>query len=181
MSLVEIVLLSIAMGIDCMVVSFSQGLIFRSQRLKNSIVLALTMGLFQGFMPCFGYVGANSVRDILAPFSKLIVFSVFLILGMKFIFEAFSKEEKEKLCCIGLSCLLGLGVATSIDALVAGSTLVFSGNKLLFPAFSIGVFSFFMSLLGFWLGNFLKHFPSKYLEISGGLILVALAIKTLVR
>lgn len=176
MSLVEIFLLAIALGIDCCVVSFSQGLIFKSQRVKNSLFLALTMGIFQGLMPCIGYTGADVIHKYVAPFSDLIVFTIFLILGIKFIAEAFQPKENE-ICCIGFKCLMGMGIATSIDALVAGGSLNFSRTPLVEPAMIIGAASFIMSLAGFWSGNLIKNFPSKYLEISGGIILILLAIK----
>ena len=44
----------------------------------------------------------------------------------------------------------------------------------------IGIASFIMSMTGFWSGNFIKHIPSKYLEITGGIILILLAIKSVV-
>lgn len=179
MSLVEIFLLAIALGIDCCVVSFSQGLIFKSQRVKNSLFLALTMGIFQGLMPCIGYTGADVIHKYVAPFSDLIVFTIFLILGIKFIAEAFQPKEDE-ICCIGFKCLMGMGIATSIDALVAGGSLNFSRTPLVEPAMIIGAASFIMSLAGFWSGNLIKNFPSKYLEISGGIILILLAIKAIV-
>lgn len=176
MSLVEIFLLAIALGIDCCVVSFSQGLIFKSQRVKNSLFLALTMGIFQGLMPCIGYTGADVIHKYVDTFSDLIVFTIFLILGIKFIAEAFQPKEDE-ICCIGFKCLMGMGIATSIDALVAGGSLNFSRTPLVEPAMIIGAASFIMSLAGFWSGNLIKNFPSKYLEISGGIILILLAIK----
>ena len=178
MTTIEILFLAFALGVDCCVVSFSQGLIFKSQRLKNSMLLALTMGFFQGFMPCIGYIGANTVHKYVAPFADILVFSIFLILGIKFIAEAFQAKE-EKICCIGLKCLISLGIATSIDALVAGGSLNFSRTPLLYPALIIGCASFLMSLFGFWSGNTIKNFPSKYLEISGGIILITLALKTI--
>lgn len=179
MSLIEIFLLAIALGIDCCVVSFSQGLIFKSQRVKNSLFLALTMGIFQGLMPCIGYTGADVIHKYVDTFSDLIVFTIFLILGIKFIAEAFQPKEDE-ICCIGFKCLVGMGIATSIDALVAGGSLNFSRTPLVEPAMIIGAASFIMSLAGFWSGNLIKNFPSKYLEISGGIILILLAIKAIV-
>lgn len=178
MSLIEIILLAVALGIDCCVVSFSQGLIFKSQRVKNSLFLALTMGIFQGLMPCIGYIGADVIHKYVAPFSSLIVFAIFLILGIKFIAEAFQPKEYE-ICCIGFKCLMGMGVATSIDALVAGGSLNFSHTPLIEPAMIIGFASFVMSLAGFWSGNLIKNFPSRYLEITGGVILILLAVKAL--
>ena len=178
MNLIDLILLGLALGIDCFVVSFSQGLIFKSERVKNSLSLALTMGLFQGLMPIIGYVGTNSLYKYVVPYSKWIVFGIFLVLGMKFIVEAFQPKEEE-VQCVGLKCLLGLGLATSIDALVSGASIRLTQTSLLLATLIIGVASFLMSVMGFWSGNSIKNIPSKYLEVGGGLILVILAIKSL--
>lgn len=178
MNFIDLILLGLALGVDCFVVSFSQGLIFKSEKVKNSFKLALTMGLFQGVMPVIGYIGTNSLYKYVVPYSKWIVFGIFLLLGLKFIVESFQPKEKE-VQCIGLKCLLGLGLATSIDALVSGASIRLTQTSLLISVMIIGIASFLMSICGFYSGNFIKNIPSKYLEITGGLILVALAFKSL--
>lgn len=178
MNFIDLILLGLALGVDCFVVSFSQGLIFKSEKVKNSFKLALTMGLFQGAMPVIGYIGTNSLYKYVVPYSKWIVFGIFILLGLKFIVESFQPKEKE-VQCIGLKCLLGLGLATSIDALVSGASIRLTQTSLLISVMIIGIASFLMSICGFYSGNFIKNIPSKYLEITGGLILVALAIKSL--
>lgn len=178
MSLIDIILLAIALGIDCFIVSFSQGLIFNCNRVKNSLSLALTMGLFQGFMPVIGYVGTNSLYKLLVPYSRWIVFAIFFTLGVRFILESF-KEKEEEIQCIGFKCLIGLGIATSIDALVSGASIKLTQTSILLSALIIGVASFLMSLTGFMIGNYIKNIPSKYLEIAGGVILILLAVKSL--
>ena len=179
MNLIDLMLLAIALGIDCLVVSFSQGLIFTENKLKNSLNLAIAMGLFQGLFPFIGYFGTDYLYNLIVPYSNKIVFLIFFILGGKFIIEAFEKKE-EAVKCIGLKCLIGLGVATSIDALVSGSTLCLTKSNIFIATFLIGIVSFLMSITGFWIGNRFKHIPSRCLEILGGLILVILAFKTLV-
>lgn len=178
MNFIDLILLGLALGVDCFIVSFSQGLIFKSEKVKNSFKLALTMGLFQGAMPVIGYIGTNSLYKYIVPYSKWIVFGIFLLLGLKFIVESFQPKEKE-VQCIGLKCLLGLGLATSIDALVSGASIRLTQTSLLISVMIIGIASFLMSIGGFYSGNFIKNIPSKSLEITGGLILVALAIKSL--
>lgn len=178
MNFIDLILLGLALGVDCFVVSFSQGLIFKSEKVKISFKLALTMGLFQGVMPVIGYIGTNSLYKYVVPYSKWIVFGIFLLLGLKFIVESFQPKEKE-VQCIGLKCLLGLGLATSIDALVSGASIRLTQTSILISVMIIGIASFLMSIGGFYSGNFIKNIPSKYLEITGGLILVALAFKSL--
>ncbi len=164
-----------ALGIDCLVVSFSQGLILKSKRLKNSVILAITMGICQGLMPVFGYFGAETVNQFIAPFSKWLVFAIFMSLGIKFIYEAFHEKE-EDICCIDFKCLIGMGIATSIDALASGISLNLTHTPLLLSAMIIGFISFLMSLKGFWAGVFFKKIPSKFLEVLGGIVLISLAL-----
>ncbi len=137
------------------------------------------MGLFQGLMPVIGYIGTESLYKLIVPFSKWIVFGIFFILGAKFILESF-QQKQEEIQCIGLKCLISLGIATSIDALVSGATIKLTHTSLLISTLIIGIASFIMSLTGFWTGNFVKKFPSKYLEITGGIILIGLAVKSLI-
>lgn len=136
------------------------------------------MGIFQGIMPIIGYVGTNSLYKLLVPYSRWIVFAIFFTLGAKFILESFQPKENE-VQCIGFKCLMSLSFATSIDALVAGASLKLTNTGLLTSVLIIGFASFLMSLIGFWVGNFVKNIPSKYLEQVGGLILIVLAIKSL--
>lgn len=179
MNFAELILLAVALGIDCLIVSFSQGLCFCKNKKRNSLALAATMGLFQGGMPLISYFLTGTVSKYLDSISSWIVFSIFMFLGIKFIFEAFQTENKDTLCTIGLKNLMLLGIATSIDALGAGVTLKFTGTNIFEAVIIIGPASFFMSVFGFYFGCKFKHFPSKHLAVFGGIILIGLAIKAL--
>lgn len=178
MNLFDVLLLAIALGIDCMVVSFAHGLVFDENKIKNSLTLATLMGFFQGIMPVIGYFGTNYINNIIEPISKWFVFIIFLTLGLKFILEAVH-EKKEKICCLGFKCIITLGIATSIDALVSGATIKLTNTPLAVTCIIIGILSFLMSLIGFWTGNLGKNVKSQYLEILGGTILIFLAIKSI--
>lgn len=178
MSFLSILLLAIALGMDCLIVSFSQGLIYESNRIKNSLLLAVTMGFFQWLMPFFGYFGTSGIASLIQPYSKWIIFIIFLTLGLKFIIDSFEQKEQETLC-ISLKCLISLGIATSIDALASGISIKLSGTSLLFSTSIIGLASFILSVIGFSLAVFFKKIPSKFLEIFGGIILLFLAVKAI--
>ena len=178
MNHIEIFLLAIALSVDACVVSFTYGLSFNQNRLKNALLLALFTGCFQGLMPAIGYHLTTFVRSFIAPYANLIVFTIFAFLGIKFIKEAFNSKDN-KPCCIGFMCLLLIGIATSIDAFSAGISLSLYGNLILKPALLITLITFINSLLGFNLGGKLKNLPTKNLEISAGVILIGLGIKAL--
>lgn len=179
MSYFAIFLLAIALSIDACIVSFSYGLTFTHNRFKNAMSLALCTGLFQGIMPVIGYYLTGIVKTYIEPYAPLIVFLIFTYLGIKIIKEAFEQEKKKQLC-IGLKCLLLVGVATSIDAFSAGISLSLFGNHILKPAILIAFITFMNSALGFWLGGKFKNIPTKGLEIFAGIILISLGIKAFI-
>lgn len=178
MTYIEIFLLALALSIDACVVSFSYGITFNQNRKRNALLLATFTGVFQGLMPCFGYYLTTFVKSFIEPYTKLIIFTIFLFLGIKFIKEALETNKKAP-CCIGLACLFLIGIATSIDAFSAGISLALYGNHIFKPALLITVVTFVNSLLGFKLGGKLKAFSTKELEIFAGLILIGLAIKAI--
>ena len=178
MSHLEILILAIALSIDACVVSFSYGLIFSRERVKNSMLLASCTGLFQALMPVIGYFLTAIVKTFVEPFAPIIVFAIFTYLGVKFIIEAFETEKKKNLC-LDFKCLLLVGIATSIDAFSAGISLSLFGNRILKPAVLIGVVTFVNSISGFYLGGKFKHLPTRSLEVGAGLLLIVLGIKSL--
>lgn len=177
MTYLEIILLALALSIDAMVVSFSYGLTFRENRTKNALLLAFSTGFFQAGMPLIGYYLTGFVKSFIAPYASIIVFTIFLFLGLKFIKEAFEKKEPPQ--CISTACLVIIGIATSIDAFSAGISLALYGNRILKPVLLIGAVTFINSCLGFKLGGKLKHIPSTALEVFAGLVLLALGIKAI--
>lgn len=180
MNTLDILILAIALSIDACVVSFSNGLVFTQNKRINSLMLAAAVGFFQFLMPVIGFFGAQTVSKYVEPYDHWIVFGIFILLGAKFIKDAFKAEKEEKIdCYMCFKYILLVAVATSIDALGAGVSIAFTKTQIWFPAIIIGVVTFINSLLGFWSGHLFKKFPTKYLEISGGLILIALAFKIL--
>lgn len=180
MSIVDILILAIALSIDACVVSFSNGLIFTQNKRINSFMLAASVGFFQFLMPVIGFLGAQSVNKYVEPYDHWIVFAIFILLGVKFIKDAFKQEKDEQInCYLCFKYILLVSVATSIDALGAGVSIAFTKTQILFPAIIIGVVTFINSLLGFWGGYLFKRFPTRNLEIMGGIILIVLAFKIL--
>ena len=78
-----------------------------------------------------------------------------------------------------LKTMIGLAVATSIDALAVGVTFAFLQVKIV-PAVSfIGVTTFIISVAGVKIGNI---FGAKYkskAELAGGIILILMGVKIL--
>lgn len=183
MSLIAVFILSIALAIDASIASFSQGTILTVNKRKNSFILALFMAIFQGVMPVIGWFIARGFYNQLKEFDHWIAFTVFLILGIKFIYDALKKEDNEEQIrtCLSFYCILSLSFATSIDALVAGATLSFLSIDIVFPSVIIGITTFVGSLIGFWSGYYLKKLNKTLFEVLGGVLLIALGFKVLIQ
>ncbi|MCM1264979.1 MAG: manganese efflux pump [Candidatus Gastranaerophilales bacterium] len=179
MSYSEIILLALALSIDACVVSFSYGLCTERRKRLTSLALAITTGFFQAFMPVIAYFFTDMVKNFIQPYSKYIVFIIFMYLGITFIKESFQKDNDKKLC-VSIKTLLLIGIATSIDAFSAGISLSLTNTPILFSASAIGIITFANSLFGYWSGCYLKIFNPQILEIIGGLTLIGLAVKTFV-
>jgi putative Mn2+ efflux pump MntP len=79
-----------------------------------------------------------------------------------------------------LKVLIGLSVATSIDALVVGLSFGFLDMPILFPVIVIGAVTLIASMLGMLFG---KNIPAKRSHqslILGGIILVIIGTKILI-
>ncbi len=179
MGIFEICVLALVLSIDAMVVSFSQGLVFKNQKRKNSLILAFFLGFFQFLMPLFGYYTSLAFYIELQYFGKWLIFGIFLLLGAKFVAEAFSKTSEKEIHNLSIIQLLFFSVATSIDAMGSGVALCLSDTNIWISAILIGIITFINALLGFWGGYLFKEFPAKYLQICGGIILIALGINAL--
>ncbi len=180
MNTVEILILALALSLDAMIVSFSYGLIIKAGRFKNAIMLSLSFGFFQFLMPIIGWNFTSVVYNYLKIYSKWIVFAVFVGLAIKFIKEAYTKKEEQNIQCIGYMCMLGLAVATSIDAFGAGISLRFLNINSVIPSVIIGIVTFCLSLTGFYTASIFNKIPKKAVAILSAILLIYLAIKSVV-
>jgi len=179
MNIIEILILSAALALDASIVSFSYGMLFKQNRLYNALKLAFAFGIFQFIMPVLGWNFTGLVYKYIKDYSKWVVFAVFLFLGLKFLKEAFEEKEEISNCCISFCCLMCLAVATSIDAFGAGVSIKCLNTPVLIPSVIIGAVTFALSITGFFTADFLRKFPSKYINITGAVLLIYLAIKSL--
>ncbi|MDO4162378.1 MAG: manganese efflux pump [Pseudomonadota bacterium] len=183
MSFVEIFCLSLALAVDVFGVAFAYGLIIVRHRRRLALRLAGTCGIMQFMMPLPGYVCTAVIDSWISRFDYLLVFSVFLALGLNVIREAVTEENGaapfKRRRRLSWKTVLTIGIATSIDAFVSGTMLYLTKTPLLPAAVVIGFVSFVTGLLGFNLIYCFKKVPEKYLQITAGLVLIALGFKNL--
>ncbi len=180
MSIYELIILSIALALDALIVSFSYGTVIREKRYQNAFFLAFSFGFFQMLMPILGWFFTNIIYSYVEKYSKWVVFIIFFVLGVKFLKEAVFDLEEKHISCISPICMFGLAIATSIDAFGAGASIKLLNVEIWQPAVIIGIITYMLSFMGFIIAGTLKNISEKHVGILGALILFYLALKALI-
>ena len=174
------VLLGFGLAMDATAVSIGKGLSINEVRPSHAIKVGVWFGGFQALMPIVGYFLGVSFSGIVASVDHWICFALLVLIGINMIREALSGDEEDIDGNLAPRTMFLLAVATSIDALVVGVTLAFAGANIWLAAAIIGVVTFVLSFSGLYLGRVIgSKFGSKA-GILGGLVLIAIGVKTLV-
>ena len=183
MNLLDIILLAIALAMDCFAVSIVSGVLTQKNCLPR---MAFLFGFFQALMLFIGWIGISFFRESIEEFDHWIAFTLLLLIGGNMIRESFSDEEEHFFNPLHLRTQLLLAVATSIDSMAIGISFACTGfneiSQLLLPIIIIGVVSSVFSIVGTHLGaQFGRAIASRLKpELLGGLILIAIGIKILI-
>lgn len=198
MSIYEIVLIGAALAMDAFAVSVANGMAEPRMRIRKLLCIAFAFGGFQFFMPLVGYVCGAAFSSIVEMIAPYLSFALLALLGGKMIFDYFAERFARNrsgaikpLLCLhksgGLTAgkLLAQAVATSIDALAVGITLLAQERTGGLPAhvavcaLVIGAVTFLLSGIAVELG---KRAGAKFTDeagLAGGLVLVAIGLKLL--
>lgn len=180
MKTLELIILSIGLGMDACAVAVCKGLSMRKMDWKKAIIIGLYFGTFQLVMPIIGYFLSRGFENIVVNIDHWIAFILLGTIGGNMIKEAM-KEEKSDNCNdnVNFKTMIILAIATSIDALAVGITFAFLNVNLLLAVVLIGIITFILSVIGVKIGNiFGDRFENKA-EFAGGIILIFLGIKIL--
>lgn len=184
MNLLDIILLAVALAMDCFAVSIVSGI--TNGRGRWVIRMALLFGFFQAMMPLIGWLGICHFSRMLEAYDHWIAFGLLLLIGGKMIREAFGPEEEQHFNPRNIHVQFLLAIATSIDALAIGISFACIGysqlSQLTIPLIIIGVVSFLFSIFGNFLGARFGRAIARRLKpgLLGGVILIAIGVKILV-
>jgi len=175
-----VVTLSLALAMDATAVAAARGLAAGAVVRREAVLLPALFGGFQAGMAAVGWLAGRWFGAAMERWDHWIAFGLLLLVGGKMIVEAVRGDDDEGAPDGDLWTLLGLALATSIDAAAAGITLPLLAAPPALALATIGVITAALTLVGVAVGARAgRHFGSR-LEIVGGLVLVGLAIKILI-
>ncbi len=165
---------------DAFAVALTTGGYLRNVTRRQSFRLSFHFGLFQFFMPLLGWLAGSQVSRFIAAYDHWIVWIILSAIGAKMIVEAGRKDAAMKTDMTKGMTLVGLSIATSLDALAVGLSLALLNTGIFFPSVIIGVVAAAMTLLGLQIGARFAHLYGKMIERAGGVVLILLGLKILV-
>lgn len=186
MNILELIIISIALAMDCFTVSMVSGVILKKHVWKIIIQMSFLFGLFQALMPLLGWVATSSFSEYVQDFDHWIAFGLLAFIGGRMIYESFLPREESIFDPGKLKTQVTLAIATSIDAFAVGISFACMGydslSSLTLPLviifFGSLLFSVAGNILGIAFGNVIANRIKP--EIFGGIILILIGIKILV-
>ena len=178
MTLIETVLLALALAVDAFTVGMAVGLSHRTPR--QIFRLSWHFGLFQALLPLVGALAGAGLRRWISAFDHWVAFGLLLLIGGRILVGYFRAEDRRDLGDLtrGWSLVI-LSIAVSIDALAVGFTLGVTGARIAFPILVIGVVAALMTVLGMLIAGRINQAVGRHCELLAGLVLVGIGVKIL--
>ncbi len=196
MSIVEVVLLGVALSMDAFAVGLTNGMTEPNMKLWKLLLIAAFYGFFQFFMPMIGYFGGSAFAALVEKIAPWLSFGLLAFIGGKMIYDSVHENANHLIPLgdarplvhkkpLGIGRLTAQALATSIDALAVGVSLLAqeTTGSLPFPAvfcaIIIGCVTFFLSACAVTVGKTAGDKFSDKAETIGGFILIAIGLKLL--
>ena len=180
MGIISIIFTSVGLGMDAFAVSICKGLSINKNVLRNSFIVGLYFGLFQGIMPLIGYVLGSGFTNIISDFDHYVIFILLFGIGFNMMRDGLSNDVINLNDLVTFKEMFPLAVATSVDALAVGITCAFLKVNIIKMILIISTITFIMTFIGVKIGNVVGIKYEKKAQIIGGLILIILSFKILI-
>lgn len=177
--MLQIFLIAVSLAMDAFAVSVSTGIAMPGFGPRQAARIGLWCGAFQFFMPLIGWFLGSSVSVYIEAVDHWIAFGLLSLIGGNMIREALFGQGEEAVTDLSVRRLFLLALATSIDALAVGVTMVFMDVNVLLSAAVIGVVAFALAMLGGLLGRRLGQLFQRRATLLGGVVLVFIGAKIL--
>lgn len=178
-------LIALGLSMDAFAVSISNGLFYKNFKKSHMFLSSLTFGIFQGIMPMIGFFAGNMFFDLISSYDHWIAFILLAFIGTNMILDAIKElksEGKNELPKkdYSLKVMLLQGIATSVDALAVGISFAVLKINILVAATNICLVTFFVCLIGNYVGKKFGHLLEEKAKIFGGAILILIGLKILI-
>lgn len=179
MDYISVILIAFALSFDSFAAAVSCGLSCKKISLNQKLFIPLSFSVFQAGMPLIGYFAGKAMLQYIRSWDHWLAFVLLLLIGVHMILGALKEKNGTKASKdITWRLILGMSVATSIDALATGFSLGLLEVHILVAILSIFIVTYLASIGGMFIGKrFSTARISHWAEIAGGIILIGIGMK----
>jgi putative Mn2+ efflux pump MntP len=182
MPFIELLAIAVGLAMDAFAVSIAAGIRLGCVTGRQTFRMAFHFGFFQFMMPILGWFAGTAAERFTGAFDHWVAMGLLSYIGVKMIMEAMRHTEKDTAPTRDPTrgaTLLGLAVATSIDAFAVGFSLGMLNLGIWLPSILIGIVAAAFTTVGIKLGCRIGLMFSRRMEIVGGVILIGIGVKIL--
>lgn len=172
MKILTIILIAVSLSMD----AFSLALIYGTSGItkRDKIILSLIVGMYHFIMPLIGLTIGTFIADKIIINTNILVGVILSLIAIEMIISSF--KDKEEKFLLSIPGYLVFGLSVSIDSLTTGIGLPAITDNYFLSSTIFSVTSFFFTLLGLNVGNFLNQKYGKISTLIGGTVLFVLGI-----
>ena len=189
MTLVEILLLGLALSADAFSVTISNTFVYASERRRRLLLMPVFFGAFQALMPLLGYFLGSVAASFIEKYAGIVTLLILGVIGGNMVREgigalraAMHGQAEEGAATradqrLTIGTLVFQAIATAIDALAVGVSLRAQNVNLLFSVSVIGLTTAVCCIIAIFLGKKLGRLLGDRAEVVGGLVLIGIGVK----
>ena len=187
MTLLEIILLGVALSADAFAVTISNTFVYASESKRRLVLMPVMFGLFQGLMPLLGYFVGGLAAEVIERYAGIITLVILGIVGGNMIREGAEallhpgEDEAEHAGPVAkrltMVTILAQAFATAIDAFAVGVSLRAQAVNIVVAASIIALTTFVLCLAALAMGRKLGEVLGDRAQVAGGIVLVLIGLK----
>ncbi len=188
MSIIEILVLGVALSADAFAVTISNCFVYSSESRKRLLLMPLMFGLFQGLMPLAGYFVGGLAAEVIEKYSGIVTLVILGVIGGNMVREGImairggdDEEPEEGVGPVAkrltFSALLVQAIATAIDAFAVGVSLRAQAVNIVAAASIIACTTAVCCCIALVIGRRLGKILGDRAEVVGGIVLLIIGIK----
>ncbi len=174
--------LGAGLAMDACAVSMTNGLTAPNMKKSKMFLIALAFSLFQALMPLLGYFAGQLFVDFIGKFIPYIALIILTFIGINMLLDGLKKDdEKDENNALTFKKIIVQAVATSIDALSVGITIIaYAWYEAVISALIIGTVTFILCFISIIIGKKFGDSLGNKAKILGGIILIIIGVEIFV-
>ena len=182
MDLITLVLLALCLSADAFAVAVTNGMCSNKVTKGHAVATAFTFGFFQALMPVLGFAFGKTFSEFVSRYQHWFALLLLGAIGVNMLADTYKEWKYPDTTYINQNLfaaknLILQGIATSIDALAAGVSIAVLNINILSASLMIGLVTFFLCVLGVFIGKKFGSLLGLRAKVIGGFVLILIGLK----